>query len=564
MRYAPTSDGLRTPSYDPMSNSFEIPPPAEPAGPFSASRWAALARGLSIEPDAPVVVALSGGADSVYLLHLIAAADPRPRILAVHVDHRLRGAESERDAQFAGAACERAGVAFACVTAAVEDGPGLEARAREARYSALARIARREDIGVIATGHHGDDALETLLQRLVRGTSIEGLASLEKRLPLTRTDARPARAWPSLRLDDGGPALLVVRPLLCLRREEVRTALAHEGIEWIEDSSNQSARFTRNKIRNTILPRLVELGGLEVIENLRAFGSAVLELEDRCAGLTAGLFWSPPVHAAARRGVHDADRGGTLARASLMRLPRPLQKRALWRLLVEGVGAAPARSTLDAIAADLARGRTAIHGLPRGWSLQLRSDALILEPPPTVASAPARADPHQPSLFEGQTPLGEPRLPVPGRFALEDGRVLEARVLEVGSGARVSRSAFVAELDLDRLEAPLVVRFPRRGDRFHGLGAPGSKPLGRFLADAGVPRASRLHVPLVVANGVIVWIAGLRPAEPARVDARTRRRLVLSLVHPAIQNAPRERSTTRRSASRAPVLPFEPRPPATG
>lgn len=522
---------------------------AAAAGPFAPRRWAALAGFVGVDPRAGVAVALSGGADSVYLLHVLAAAVPRPRLLAVHVDHRLRGAESERDARFAGALCDELKVPFQRVEAPVAPGAGLEARAREARYDALCRAARAADIGVIATGHHADDALETLLQRMARGTSLAGLAGLEKRVAITR--AMSARAAQPVK---GAEPIVLVRPLIGLRREEVRSTLKAHHVAWIEDSSNQSARFTRNRIRHELVPCIAEIGGEGALDNLRAFGAAIEEFEEHCAALTADLAWSAPVRAAARRGVRDIDCGGALPRPRLMQLPRALLARALWRLLTEGVGAAPSRAVLERIVADVASGRTGFHGLPRGFSLQLRSDVLLLEPPKPASPGVHATDAHATAtLFDVATPTAELPLAVPGRATLADGRVIEARLLEVAVRASIPRGELQVELDADLLRGPLVVRFARAGDRFRGLGAPGSKPLARFLADAGVPRASRAAVPLVVAGGEIAWVAGIRPAARLRVTAHTTRRLVLSLVHAGLERAPRATGPRTRR------LPFDER-----
>lgn len=532
-----------------MSNTGKPKSKRASAGPFAAVRWRALARSVGVAADEPIVIALSGGADSVYLLHVVAAAEPRPRVLAVHVDHGLRGEESERDARFAGRLCDELSIPFRRIAARVEDGPDLEARAREARYAALCRVAREAEIGVIATGHHADDALETLLLRMVRGTSIAGLAGLEKRVVVSRS----MTSRPSERVASGGE-IVVVRPLITLRREEVRRTLELEEIAWVEDGSNASERFTRNRVRHELLPRIAEIGGEAAFSNLRAFGAAIEELEQSCAALTADLNWDPPVHAAARRGTADLSAGGTLPRSSLMKLSRPLLARALWRLLTEGIGAAPSRGELERIVDDIALGRTGFHGLPLGFSLQLRSDSILLEPPPPAREKPsARHRPAPPALFDANAEDADRVLAVPGSVALADGRTIEARLLEVGARAPISRSQFVVELDFDLLARPLRVRFPRAGDRFTGLGAPGSKALTRFLADAGVPRSSRSAVPLVTAGEEIAWVVGIRPAARPCVSDRTTRRLVLSLVHAGLE------SSSAPHRTRAPVLPFDER-----
>lgn len=534
-----------------MSTQPRNDPSPSPAGanPFAPARWSALARAVGVAVDEPVAIALSGGADSVYLLHVVAASKPRPRVLAIHVDHALRGAESERDALFATELCARLRIPFTRVAAPLaHTGPSLEARAREVRYRALCKAAREARIGVIATGHHQDDALETLLQRWIRGTALEGLSALEPRLKVTRGLSATPRVRAHERYDDGAGEIVIVRPLLAQRREEVRRALRANGITWCEDSSNSDLCFTRNRVRRALVPRLEELGGAHALENLRAFGNAVEELEERCAALTSTLMWSAPVHAAARRGKDDADWGGSIARAELMRLARPLQRRALWRLLTEGAGASPSRASLERIVDDLAAGRCAVHALPRGWSLRLRSKALWLEPPHTELDRTARL---QLALYDGSRSETEQRLAVPGSVVFPDGRAITAEVVEIHGSAAVPRSPLACELDYAALEGPLVVRFARPGDRFHGIGAPGSKPLARFMSDAGVPREGRARVPLVLSGTEVVWVAGIRPCQRARVSARTERRLVLQLVHPTAEAALRAK---RRDE---PALPFE-------
>ncbi|MDZ4771691.1 MAG: tRNA lysidine(34) synthetase TilS [Planctomycetota bacterium] len=528
--------------------------PAHASGPFASTRWAALAGAVGIAADAPVAIALSGGADSVYLMHVVASALPRPRVLAVHVDHRLRGEESERDARFAARLCDELNVPFRRVEAALADGADLEARAREVRYAALRQVALEADIGIIATGHHSDDALETLLQRLVRGTSIAGLAGLERRLTSTAAmTSRPGgRSAPAREI-------VVVRPLIALRREEVRIGLSAAGHAWIEDSSNAGSRFTRNRIRHGLLPQLEEIAGKSAVSNLRAFGTAIEELEGHCAALTADIHWSPPAHADSRRGAAQILPGGTLARARLACLPRALVSRALWRLLTEGVGAAPAQKTLARIVDDITQGRTGFHALPRDYSLQLRSAELWLEGPaqlPSGAKSVAARSKHAHELpFEELVHRGHAVLPlaVPGRVTLHDGRTIESSIFEVGARAPISRSSLVVELDRDLVESPLHVRFSQTGDRFFGLGAPGSKALSKFLADAGVPRGSRACVPLVVAGSEIVWVAGIRPAARVSVTERTTCRLMLALVSKESATGP------PGGPSKAPKLPFDER-----
>jgi len=529
---------------------------------FAPERWAQMARGVGLAHDAAVIVALSGGADSMFLLHVVAASRPRPRLVAVHIDHGLRAASRE-DARFCRDACRALDVPFVVRELVLDPRmPSLEARAREARYRTLCEEAARLSIPTLLTGHHADDALETLLQRWLRGTDLHGLAGLHARLALRARDAgieRDARdAHERDLLNPTDRDVEIVRPLIAMRREEVRSRLRESGVEWREDDSNESLRFTRNRVRNLLLPEIERVCGASAIEHLRAFGRAVETLEENCAVLTAGIAWGAPAFAAACRSARDAALGGTLERERLIELSPALRRRALWRLLVEGTGRAPSRAHLESVLADLELGRCARHALPGRWTLQLRSDLVHLEPPPSRASADRsrtssdqarraqhsiarRAERARPQLAfafgDGERAASERlgarrglRLEIPGCVVLDDGRRIVAELIDAPPAREIPRSPTCVELDAGELDGPWHVRWPEPGDRFHALGAPGRKKLGRFFTGIGLPRRDRARVPLVFDARELVWIAGVRPSETRRVRATTVERVRLSLL----------------------------------
>lgn len=180
--------------------------------------------------ETEVVCAVSGGADSLSLLVLARAAELR--VTAVHVDHGIRGG-SEDEAEVVAAAAARFGAAFRSERVVVEDGPNLEARAREARLAVL---------GVEAlTGHTADDQAETVLLRLLRGSGVRGLAAMSP-----------------------GPR----HPILALRRAETEALCAAVGLEPVSDPSNTDPRFTRNRIRHEVLPLLAEIVNHDPVPNL--------------------------------------------------------------------------------------------------------------------------------------------------------------------------------------------------------------------------------------------------------------------------------------------------------
>ena len=377
------------------------------AAPEWSWRWGQLARSVGVGAREPLLLALSGGADSVLLLHLLANAVPRPRFRAVHVDHNLRGAESRDDVHFCANLCRALGVPFDTVAVELDPrGPSLEARAREVRYRALLDEALRTGHHTLVTGHHSDDQVETLLMRWIRGTHLPGLAGLRARVEID-----PYRAFGGSELASGDPSerILLVRPLIGMRRAEVRRLLSDRGLTWRVDSHNVDPRFSRTRVRHGLMPTLRRLGGEEAIENLRAFGQAVETLEDQLAGATAHVAWSPAPWAAASRGPEEVHLGGVVPRPLIMRLAPTLRRRVLWRLIVEGTGRAPARTLLQAVLSDLGAARCTRHTLPGAgpWSCAPGSWPSC-RPPPRGPGPRGRSRPSCPSRTWSRRPRSNP------------------------------------------------------------------------------------------------------------------------------------------------------------
>jgi tRNA(Ile)-lysidine synthase len=212
-------------------------------------------------PDTPLAVGLSGGADSVALLHMLCSAYKAP-ITAIHVHHGIRGEEADRDAAFCRTLAERLGVKFALLrldvpALAKAEKKGLETAAREARYQAIAAYMRANGIRVLATAHHADDQLETLLQNLLRGAGLRGLCGIPACRPL-------------------GEAT-VVRPLLQLQKHALLQYCGDHALSFVTDTTNLEPCCARNRLRLEVLPVLAELwpAGSE-----RAAQAAALLAED--------------------------------------------------------------------------------------------------------------------------------------------------------------------------------------------------------------------------------------------------------------------------------------------
>jgi tRNA(Ile)-lysidine synthase len=425
-----------------------------------------------------VLVAVSGGADSVALLHVLTTLAPAWRLTlhVLHVDHGLRP-DSGRDADFVRALGERLGVPVAVER--VQVGPGsLEAAARAARYAALAAWADRLDATRIAVGHTADDQAETVLMRVLGGAGVRGLAAIP-----------PVRGR-------------VIRPLLDVRRTALREALAAAGMPWVEDPSNRDPKFLRNRIRHELLPLLAASYRADVVPALartaRLAREAVGALERGAAVELARL----------ATGAADAL---TLSRAALGALPPPIAAEVLRQAAAQLGSRAPLRA----------------------WAHRGLHRVLATSPP----RRPFRLGGVTVEVSGGQVRVGSRPAPpllartlsVPGRVELpEIGKTIEARWLPA-AGYTLPLATDRVAFDAAGFPRTLTVRSRRRGERFHPFGA-AERRLKSFLIDAKVPRWERDRLPLIDAGGQIVWVPGVRRGAVAPVTAATREILELVLI----------------------------------
>jgi tRNA(Ile)-lysidine synthase len=425
-----------------------------------------------------VLVAVSGGADSVALLRVLIALAPAWRLSmhVLHVDHGLR-AGSARDAEFVRTLAARLGIPAAVER--VQVGPGsVEAAARTARYAALQAWADRVGASRIAVGHTADDQAETVLMRVLGGSGVRGLAAIP-----------PVRGR-------------VIRPLIEVRRQAVRDALGAIGLDWLEDPTNRDPKFLRNRIRHEVLPMLAASHRADVVPALaRVAGMAreTVEALDRTAVL-------------ALERLARAEAGGlTLSRAALAALPPPVAAEVLRQAAARAGSRSPLRAWAHrglrrVLAAEPPRRPFRLGGV----TVEVSGDRL------RVGARPA------PVLLTRA-------LPVPGRVELpEISRALEARRLPA-VGYVLPRTPDRVAFDAAAISSTLSVRRRRIGDRFEAYGA-GERRLKSLLIDAKLPRWERARLPLVEHDGRILWVAGLRRGAAAPVTAATREVVELRLM----------------------------------
>lgn len=451
----------------------------------------------SLPSGSGILVAVSGGADSVALLLALRAVARKQRwtLSVAHLNHGIRGAAADADAAFVRGLARRLGLR--CVVEqeqvpalAHRRGISLEMAAREARYAFFARTARRHKAIAVATAHTADDQAETVLLRLLRGAGPAGLAGI----PVVSTHH----------------GLRIVRPLLDVTRGEVEAYLRSRGQAWREDATNLDRSIPRNRVRHELLPWLEREFNPRVREALlrvsRLIGDDDAFLEQVAEGL---------------RRAH----GKGLAAYELEREPLqacvPALRRRLLRRWLRDAGVPEDGldfESIERVSGFVAQGRAG-RGvtLSGGWRVS-RAGALLrvaqtaLQPVPAVRV----------------------RLRVPGETVVPELGVRIVAAVAPGivrdRNGRPGQWPARASLDLRAWRRrALYVRTPRPGDRIPPYGLRGTQKLQDILIDTKVPRDERARIPVIECGGAIVWLPGYRIARQSAVTDPAKPALQLTI-----------------------------------
>ncbi len=415
-------------------------------------------------PAGPLVVALSGGADSAVCAWAASSGDRKVR--AVHVDHRLPGSGllEQAAANIAG----KLGIGLTVERVTVPPGASPENQARVVRwYRALERALAEDE--TLLTGHTRDDQAETVLGNFLRGAGLDGLAGIPRRRGK------------------------IVRPMLEVGRSETRELADLLGLPWIDDPANVDPAARRNALRRELIPQLEERfnPGLRAAL-VRTAGSVARDVEylEQIAGTVP---------------VERTSAGVRLPFPLLATLPLPIAVRAVRRSIRLLLGGYPgSASEIEQILSVVRTGRPV--EITGGLRVERRGAWLLIARPEAAQIAPAVSWP-----LPGVAVFGNWRFEAwteeapPAAFPL-------------GSGTAVFDAAFIP--------SEALVRPPRPGDRIpiHG----GSKAVTRVLAEAGVPTAERLAWPVVECGGAVLWVPGVRRGAVGWVQATTTRYLWVS------------------------------------
>ena len=435
-----------------------------------------------------VIAAVSGGADSVVLLHVLHGLRARldMELGAAHLDHGLRGGEGREDAAFVmdyaasldlPCVAERTDVAAYCR----ENGCSVEQGAREVRYGFLKRVQLDQDADAVATGHTADDQAETVLMRLLRGSGSSGLSAI-----------RPVR--------DGW----IIRPLLDVTAGEIDAYVRKHGLSYRTDRTNEDRDVLRNRIRHHLVPLLQREYNPHIVQGLA-----------RLADVTRGEAEFLDAEATTFLADHTRHEDGRILRLDLDAWTNaaPALQRVLVRCLVRTLGGNEERLRFDQVEdarAWIGRGTVGqIRELPCGIRMERRTSELVMC---RGLSTPFRLN-----------------LEVPGKVEVPETN-LSIHVAEASAEAAPDATAHRAVFDAAAVRRPWTVRSREQGDRMSPFGLAGHKTLKKLFNEWDVPRLLRDRVPVVTDGTQILWVAGYRQSNEGLVTGKTRRVMVAELM----------------------------------
>lgn len=412
--------------------------------------------------DALHLVALSGGADSVALLRILRDLDYK--IEAAHCNFHLRGSESDRDEAFVRQLCDSLGIKlhlihFDTETYASVHQVSIEMAARELRYGYFRSLCKDIGAETVCVAHHRDDAVETFLMNLLRGSGIHGL-----------TGIRPKNGQ-------------IVRPLLCVGRQDILDYLHSIGQDYVTDSTNLESIVLRNKLRLQVLPLLKQLNP-KAVENIDKTANYLREAEK----------------------VYNAYFAGNPDRIPLDEITKQPSAECFlheW-LSPYGFNASQIAQILDALTGESGR-----EFLSATHTLLIDRSQLVLEPK--------------------QAEIKPLRIPEAGNYRFSPEILFSVKLTDDLS---ISKSVECATLDAANIQFPLTVRQVASGDAFCPFGMEGRKLVSDFLTDRKISLLEkRRQLVVTAANGDIIWLVGQRTDHRYRITASTRQVLSITLTH---------------------------------
>lgn len=458
-----------------------------------------------IQDGNAVLVGVSGGPDSVALLHILRTFAPkyRLRMAIAHLNHSLRPNESERDQAFVTALAEQFEMPLFLEKRDVrryqeKHHLSLEEAARQVRYRFYHRTAAKYNYEKIALGHHADDNAEQVLMAMLRGSGPLGLAGV----PPTRPDK-------------------IIRPLINLRHADILDYLVAQDLKYVVDSSNRDSQFLRNKIRTRLIPNLQTEYNPKCVDSLNRLAAILSAEEEWIENLLESIYKDAL--------VFEEQGRRELSIAQLQHTPVAVQRRLIRKAILQVKGNLR-RIAFVHIEAILNLAKQGLQGgiceLPNGIRVWRDSDRLVVSK----------------VRKKNRDTAGGYLSPIVSDYSYHlamDGEIL---IKETGMMIRFSEMPLnqvsdwrpndlqTAYLDRDKLRFPLIIRNFRPGDRFSPLGTCGHQKLKKFFIDHKISRIERMKCPIVLSRDKIIWVAGHRLDNAVKIDSQTRRVLKAELL----------------------------------
>lgn len=432
-----------------------------------------------------VLIALSGGPDSVALLRVLARfrRKLKLKVSAVYINHRIRPNAAKKEEKFCAELCSKLNVRFVSVS---EDIPklsnklkkGIEETGRDFRYEKFTEIANELKCNKIALGHHIDDRVETILFRILRGTGSTGL----KGIPVKRSK--------------------FIRPLYDVTKKEILKFLRSSKYKFCTDRSNATVEYKRNYIRNRLLPLIRK----EINSNI---DGALLNLSETIAA--EDIYLEEIVAKAFDKCVTHTPGGKLIvALTAFNNYDLWVQRRLVRRCLtdVSGSGGFPDKITVERVL-EVANGSKKGVSVPPKIECQKIHDSLY--------------------IFEKRKLSFLSKLKVPGTTSVVSaGLKIVSKIVKNANVTRNRRSQNVI-VDLNKISGKLLVRNIKTGDRFQPLGMKGSKKVGDYLTDRKVETVLRNEIPVIADGRGIVWLGGFEIDERVKVNGNTKEALQIEL-----------------------------------
>lgn len=444
-----------------------------------------------IDENEKVLIGVSGGPDSMALLHALHRLAPKYRweLFVVHIDHQLRE-ESVEDAAYVARCCRELKVPCRIVNVDVKErieaeGGGVQEVARFLRYQVFEEVAREWDIQKLAVAHHADDQVETILMRLIRGTGTAGLMGMQLR-----------RWWKGKEL---------IRPLLSFTRKEVEAYCHEEHLYPRLDRSNLSVDYMRNRIRIELIPILNTY-------NPR-FREAILQLSE--IATEEEKVWGASVSEIVTKLIKaETEESISICNINLLQLPIALQRRTI-KLILNSLMKESGETTLHAI--DQIR-KLALQVNPSGCILL--PGGMMAEREYDTLHLHIGVSTYKKNTSKGRAP--KINLIPPGVVALPG---MMGKIELIQSASPLEKLPSCRDwvvFDLSKIDTPLNVRTRRDGDRMTCYGMKGTKKIKKLFIEEKVPLKLRDQYPIIISSeGQILWIPGVKRSDHALVDIRT-------------------------------------------